>query len=529
MSYRLTKKQVRAEILKCGQDPKYFINNYVKISHATKGLLPFKLYDFQEDVVENLQDYRFNIVLKARQLGLSTTVAGYVTWLLLFHRNKNVVVMATKLATASNLVKKVKLAMKSLPEWMMISKIIIDNRNSFELDNSSQVKAISTSGDAGRSEALSLLVIDEASIIEGLDHLWAGLYPTLSTGGSCVIFSTPQGVGNMFHKLYSEAEQGINDFHPMRLPWDIHPERDQAWYEKETRNMSQRDIAQELECNFNMSGETLISGVDLAEIQEKLKDPVYKSGFDRNLWIWEKYDQTKKYILVGDVARGDGQYYSAFHVFNVETMEQVAEYYGKVPVDMFSVIVNEASREYGSCLTVMENNNIGISLLEKLRDLGHPNLFYSKKSTHEQVDSHSAQYTANTQLGFTTSVKTRPIIIAKLEELIRNKIIKINSIRLFNELKTFVWSHGKAQAMRGYNDDLVMSCAIACWVRETCLMNYQQDTKYHKVLLSSMYSTRKVLDYGSPELKGRRLNNYVDNQGQKGGKKPYPLVPFFVK
>ena len=162
MSYRLTKKQVRAEILKCGQDPKYFINNYVKISHATKGLLPFKLYDFQEDVVENLQDYRFNIVLKARQLGLSTTAAGYVTWLLLFHRNKNVVVMATKLATASNLVKKVKLAMKSLPEWMMISKIIIDNRNSFELDNSSQVKAISTSGDAGRSEALSLLVIDEA-------------------------------------------------------------------------------------------------------------------------------------------------------------------------------------------------------------------------------------------------------------------------------------------------------------------------------------------------------------------------------
>ena len=211
-TYQLTKADIKKELIKCGKDPVYFINNYVRISHPIKGLVPFSLYPFQEEAVKDFQDHRYNIVLKARQLGISTTISAYITWLMLFHRSKNVVVLATKLQTAANLVKKTKLAMKSLPDWMMISKIVIDNRNSFKLDNESEVKAISTSGDAGRSEALSLLVIDEAAIIDTLDDLWAGLLPTLSTGGDCIVASTPKGVGNMFHKLYSEAEQGINDF-----------------------------------------------------------------------------------------------------------------------------------------------------------------------------------------------------------------------------------------------------------------------------------------------------------------------------
>ena len=250
MKYRLTKTEIRKELLKCGKDPVYFINNYIKIAHPMKGLIPFKLYKFQEETVKDFIDHRYNIVLKARQLGISTTIAGYVAWLMLFHRSKNVVVMATKLSTAANLVKKVKLAMKSLPSWMMISQIVIDNRNSFKLDNESEVKAISTSGDAGRSEALSLLVVDEAAFVENMSELWAGLLPTLSTGGDCIIASTPFGVGNLFHKLYSEAEQEMNNFNAIRLAWDVHPERDQEWFEKETKNMSKREVAQELLCKI---------------------------------------------------------------------------------------------------------------------------------------------------------------------------------------------------------------------------------------------------------------------------------------
>ena len=385
MGHKLTKAQLKRELLKCGRDPVYFINNYVKVAHPMKGLIPFNLYPFQEKCVEDFNDHRFNIILKARQLGLSTTSAAYITWLILFHRNKNVVVMATKLATASNLVKKVKLAMKSLPEWMMISKITIDNRNSFELDNGSQVKAISTSGDAGRSEALSLLVIDEAAIIEGLDHLWAGLYPTLSTGGDCIILSTPKGVGNMFHKLYTEAEQELNDFNPIKLPWDVHPERDQAWFEKETRNMKKTEIAQELLCNFNMSGATLVDGEDLEKIFKMCSKPRYKTGYDRNFWIWEQYQAGGSYFLVADPARGDGADYSAIHIFDSKTMNQAAEYQGKLPLDMFASLIMDISKEYGNCLTIVENNSIGLSVITKLQEMGHPNLYWSKNESRKNI------------------------------------------------------------------------------------------------------------------------------------------------
>ena len=418
MAYKLTKAAVKKELLRCGKDPKYFINNYVKVSHPIRGLIPFKLYDFQEDAVDDFQDYRLNIILKARQLGISTTTAGYITWLILFHRNKNVVVMATKLATAANLVKKVKLAMKSVPEWMVISKITIDNRNSFELDNGSQVKAISTSGDAGRSEALSLLVLDEAAIIENMEHLWAGLYPTLSTGGRCIIVSTPNGVGNVFHKLYSEAEQGSNDFNPIKLSWEVHPERDQKWFEKETRNMSEREIAQELKCNFNMSGATLIEGKDIDHMSKFLSEPIYKTGFDRNLWIWEAYQPSKNYLLVADVARGDGADFSTFHIVDISTMEQVAEYQGKLPIDMFAPLIYNTSKEYGFCMTVVENNSIGMSVLDRLRDMRHRNIYHSRKSSHEYVEQHIAEQQHGVCAGFSTTVKTRPLVVAKFEEFI---------------------------------------------------------------------------------------------------------------
>ena len=176
MSYQLTKKEKLKEIVKCGKDPKYFINSYTKISHPIDGLIPFKTYEFQDTLLEDFNNYRFNVILKARQLGISTITAGYVAWMMLFHKDKNILVMATKFQTAANLVKKVKSIMKNLPEWMQIASISIDNRTSFELSNASQIKASTTSSDAGRSEALSLLVIDEAAHVEGLDELWTGLY-----------------------------------------------------------------------------------------------------------------------------------------------------------------------------------------------------------------------------------------------------------------------------------------------------------------------------------------------------------------
>jgi len=512
MTYKLSKKQILKEIVQAGKNPAYFINNYCRISHPLEGLIPFKTYPYQDDMLVNFNDHRFNIVLKARQLGLSTIVAAYVVWLLLFHRDKNVLVIATKFATATNLVKKVKNIMKNLPEWIRIADIKIDNRSSFELSNGSQIKAGSTSGDAGRSEALSLLVIDEAAHVDGLDELWTGLYPTLSTGGRCIALSTPNGIGNWFHKTYVDAEVGENDFFHSNLPWDVHPERDKAWFEKETRNMSRRQIAQELECNFNTSGETVVHPDDIGFVKSTVKDPKYRTGFDRNYWIWEEYQQGENYLLVADVARGDGKDSSAFHVFKVSTMEQVAEYQGKPTLDMYSNILAQVGKEYGNALLVVENIGIGISVLEKLELLQYKNIYYSLKGTHEYIEQEVAYSNDSSVPGFSTTTKTRPLVVAKMEEFIRNKLVIIHSNRLCNELDTFIWNNGKAQAMKGYNDDLIMSLAISCWVRDTALTANEREMEYREAFFSSMVSTQRKFDTSIPGMLG---HNSFENRKQE--------------
>ena len=394
MGFNLSKKDIIKEIVRSGKDPEYFINNYCRISHPMHGLIPFKTYPYQNDLINDFNDFRFTVILKARQLGISTISAAYAVWFMLFHRDKNILVIATKFQTASN------------------------------------------------------------------------LYPTLSTGGRCIALSTPNGVGNWFHKTYVSADNGDSDFKPVNLSWEVHPDRDEAWFKKETKNMSRRQIAQELECNFNTSGDTVIHPNDIAWLQEQIVEPTYRTGYDRNFWIWEKHEEGNSYLLVADVARGDGADNSVFHVLNVNTMEIVAEYQGKPSLDMYSQILYSAGMEYGKCLLVVENNGIGISVFEKLVTLGYENLYYSIKGSHEFVDAASGQFMTNAVGGFTTSTKTRPLIVAKLEEFIRNKVIKIRSSRAFDEFRTFVWNNGKPQAMRSYHDDIIMCLAITCWVRD---------------------------------------------------------------
>ena len=320
------------------------------------------------------------------------------------------------------------------------------------------------------------------------------MYPTLSTGGRCIALSTPNGVGNWFHKTYVEAESGINDFHPVILPWHIHPERDEEWFAKETRNMSARQIAQELECNFNASGETVISSEDLNRLGGDICEPKYRVGFDRNLWLWEQYDDSCTYLLAADVARGDGADYSVFHIIKLETMEVMGEYQGKPNLEQFASILDSTGREYGGCMLVVENNSLGISILEKLQEREYPNLYFSIKGTHEYITEEQAQSANNSVPGFTTSSKTRPLIIAKMEEFIRNQLITLYSSRIVGEFKTFIWNNNRAQAMRSYNDDLVMALAIACWIKDTALAVNKKEMEYNKAMMSSMIISSKRFD-----------------------------------
>jgi len=514
MNFQLDKKQQVKEILKCGKDPSYFLNNYARISHPMHGLILFDTYEFQDTLLRDFNDYRFNVILKARQLGISTITAGYIVWMMLFHRDKAILVMATKFATAGNLVKKVKNIMRNVPDWLRIAKISVDNRTSFELSNGSSIKAASTSGDAGRSEALSLLVLDEAAHIEGLEELWTGLYPTLSTGGRCIALSTPNGVGNWFHKTCTDAEGGLNNFNLTTLPWEVHPDRDGEWYKKETRNMSKRQIAQELECNFNTSGETVIDSECMEWLSTTIREPKHRTAFDRNFWIWEEFDPTCNYLMVADVARGDGADYSTFHIVKLETLEVVGEYQGKPTLDMYANMINQVGREYGTCMVVVENNNIGYSVLDKLTEYQYPNLYYSIKSTHEFVEQHEGEYMNSAVPGFTTTMKTRPLIIAKLEEFIRNKLITVYSSRTVNEMKTFIWRNGKPQAMKGYHDDLVMALAIACWVRDTAIQNNARELNYKKAFVDAIMTSKTTMNTQIKGQEGYKKDSLFDKMNE---------------
>jgi len=528
MSQYLSKKELVREIVKCGKDPVYFIDNFCKIAHPQRGQIPFKTWDFQQELLHKFNDYRNNVILKSRQMGISTITAAYISWMLLFHRDKNVLVIATKFSTAANLVKKVKAMIKLLPPWFdQIASIEIDNRSSFVLNNGSEIKASATSVDAGRSEALSLLVIDEAAHVENLDDLWTALQPTMAAGGRCIALSSPNGVGNWFHKTYIASQTGENNFHPTILHWTLHPERNQNWFEETTKNLSRRRVAQEYECNFNASGETVIHSDNLERLSQVCSIPKHQTGFDRNFWIWKEYNPENAYLLVGDVARGDGNDYSVFHIFNTKTMEQVAEYRGKPTTDLFSKILFDAGKEYGEAMVVIENNNIGFSVLEKLIDAGYPNLYYSTKGTHEYIKQYEAENVSNSIPGFTTSQKTRPLIVAKLEEFIRNELIILNSVRIYQELKTFVWRNGRPEAQRGYNDDLVMSLAIACWVCDTVLEENTRDLQYKRAFLNSMISSNTKMNTLIPGMMGYKKVESFDKI--KDAEKTYKEFGWLIK
>jgi hypothetical protein len=459
----LSRAQQVEEIIKCGKDPVYFIKNYVKIQHPTRGTIPFETYPFQDDCVQQFKDNRHNIILKSRQLGLSTLCAAYVTWMAIFHKDKNILIIATKLPTAMNMIKKVKVALLGLPPWLLLTKFE-PTKQAVSFDNGSQIVAVPTSDDAGRSEALSLLVVDEAAIIHNFDEIWTGLAPTISTGGDCIVLSTPKGVGGQYYRLWTQAQAGQNDFNCIKLPWTVHPEHDDAWFVKETKSLSRKRASQEYLCDFISSGDTFLQPSDLEDLRTKIQEPIDKQGHDRNIWIWEHPNAGHTYVVSADVARGDAADYSAFHVIDASTCEVVAEYMGKVPPEKLADMLAEWGQRYNGALLVPENNTFGYFVNTKLRDVhSYKKLYYDKN----KGDPFNYIPTDPNELpGFPTNQKSRVQILAKLEELIRNKALSVYSERLYNQLQAFVWNGNKPSAGKDSHDDLIMSLAIGCWLIE---------------------------------------------------------------
>ena len=483
------KQIIRQEYLKCAQDPVHFFKKYCYIQHPQRGKILFNLYPFQGKVLQLLDDNPYSIILKSRQLGISTLSAGYALWLMIFHENKNVLALATTQATARNLVSKVKFMYESLPSWLKVDSVE-NNKLSLTLTNGSKVQAKSSSSDAARSEAVSLLIIDEAAFIDNVAETWASAQQTLATGGGAIVLSTPYGTGNWFHQMWAKAEAGENDFIPIRLPWDVHPERDQTWRDKQDELLGDpRLAAQECDCDFSTSGDTVFYP-EIIEYYQKTyaTDPLERRGADSNLWIWEPADYSRDYMVLADVARGDGKDYSAFHVIDVETNTQVAEYKGQISTKDYGHLLVGVATEYNEALLVIENASVGWSTIQTVIDRNYPNLYYTPKG--DVATSYFDKYsdTSKATAGFTMSSKTRPMVVAKFSEYFHEKGVKIQSKRLIEEMKVFVWRNGKAEAQQGYNDDLVMAMGIGMYVRDTALMLKQRGVDLAKASLNNMRS-----------------------------------------
>jgi len=485
---------IRQEYVKRASDPAHFMKKYCYIQHPQRGRIMFNLYPFQDKVLNLWKDNPYSIVLKSRQLGISTLSAGYSLWLMLFHKDKNVLCIATKQETAKNMVTKVKFMYENLPSWLKV-QADENNKLTLRLNNGSQIKAVSAAGDAGRSEAVSLLLIDEAAFIEGIDTIWASAQQTLATGGGAIVLSTPYGTGNWFHQTWVKAEAQQNDFLPIKLPWFVHPERNEAWRKKQDELLGDPRLAsQECDCDFSTSGDTVFYSEWIEFIsQTTIKEPLERRGVDRNLWIWEPADYTQSYMVIADVARGDGKDFSAAHVIHVESNTQVAEYKGQLPPKEFGFFLVGLATEYNQALLVVENANIGWSALDAIQERGYKNLYYSPKSdASNNADAYFDQYMDNSKLvpGFTTSLKTRPLIVNKFREYIGDKSVVIQSKRLLEEMKVFIWKNGRPEAQSGYNDDLIMSFAIGMYLRDTSLRFKSQNLEMSRATLSNMSVNR---------------------------------------
>lgn len=482
---------IKQEYKKCAASPVYFMKKYVKIQHPIRGTILFGLYPFQEETLKSFHEFNFNIILKSRQMGISTLVSAYSLWLMIFNKDKNILIISLKQEVAKEIIAKVSFANDNLPAWLKI-KSIEDNKLSIKLANGSQIRATSTTKKSGVSLALSLLIIDECALIEDADELWTSALPTLSTGGRAILLSTPRGVGGFFHKMWQAAEEnndgktGKNGFHPIRLPWDMHPDRNEEWRRIEGEKIgSPKKASQEFDCSFLASGDNVVD-LNIVEwfIKTRQKDPCEIRGIDHGLWIWQYPDSTRSYIVSADVARGDGEDYSACHVLDAITLDQCAEYKGSLGTKDFGNFLVSLATEYNDALLIIERENVGWAALQPAIDRNYASLFYSstelkyvdvQRQLRNKYDSDERKLVP----GFSTNMKTRPLVISHLEQYCREEFkdgngVKIYSKRTLAELEVFIWKNGKAIAMEGYNDDLVMSLGIGLWVRDTALRLRQE-------------------------------------------------------
>ena len=459
-----TEEQIQ-EYLKCKADPVYFAKNYIKIVSLDEGLVPFALYDFQEEMVNTFHANRFNIAKLPRQTGKSTTVVAYLMHYAIFNDNVNIGILANKAPTARELLGRLQLAYENLPTWLQ-QGIIAWNKGSMELENGSKILASSTSASAVRGMSFNIIFLDEFAFIPNhiAEQFFASVYPTISSGKSTkvIIISTPNGM-NMFYKLWHDAELGRNEYTTTEVHWSQVPGRDEKWKEQTIANTSERQFTQEFECEFLGSVDTLISAAKLRSLS--YDEPLHTSG---GLKIYERPQEKHEYLMTVDVSRGVNNDYSAFILYDItEVPYKIVGIYrnNEVKPMIFPNIINQVSTQYNQAYILCEVNDIGDQVASILQyDLENENvLMCAMRGRAGQVVGQGFSGT-KTQLGVKMSTTVKKIGCSNLKQLVETDKVLINDYDIIAELTTFIQKRQSFEADDGCHDDLAMCLVIFGWL-----------------------------------------------------------------
>ena len=459
-----TEEQI-IEFLKCKQDPVYFANKYIKIVSLDEGLTSFKPYHFQEKLIHNFHNNRFNICKMPRQTGKSTTVVSYLLHYAVFNDSVNIGILANKAATARELLQRLQTAYENLPKWMQ-QGILSWNKGSMELENGSKILAASTSASAVRGMSFNILFLDEFAFVPNhvADSFFASVYPTITSGKNTkvIIVSTPHGM-NHFYRLWHDAEKQKNDYVPTDVHWSEVPGRDDKWKKTTIKNTSEAQFKVEFECEFLGSVDTLIA-------PSKLRTLIYDNPIKRNagLDVYEPSQDKHDYVMTVDVARGVGEDYSAFVVVDITTFPHkvVAKYRNNdIKPMLFPNIIYEVAKNYNSAFILCEVNDIGDQVASILQyDLEYQNLLMcSMRGRAGQIVGQGFSG-KKTQLGVKMSKTVKKVGSLNLKTMIEENKLLLNDYEIISELTTFISKGNSSEAEEGCNDDLAMCLVIYAWL-----------------------------------------------------------------
>ena len=569
----LTKEQVMMEYVKCMKDTPYALRTYLETyDNTVSKYVPLELFPDQVSLLEDYENYNENIALKYRQAGVSTVTAAWISKRIAFAKKvkpEKILIIANKLDTSMEMANKIRMFIGQWPSWVGID--FSSDKNSqkhYKTNNGCEVKAVATSKDALRGFTPTILVFDEAAFIDADSDFWAACMASLSTGGKVIVVSTPNGYDAIYYEIYDQALRNINDFKISEMYWfrdprytkDLYLVKTQdiihyllnkeeynkeniiswenipfeernydelklmmdsgykpcsSWFEGMVKKLKydKRKVSQELECNFLGSGDNVFDSLLMQKVKENMiKEPQNKM-IGNSLWIWKEPVVGHKYVMGVDVSRGDSEDFSSFQIIDFDTREQVAEYVGKLPPDTMAEICYKWGNMYNCFIVIDITGGMGVSTSRKLQEMGYKNLYIDGVDTANKWKYDPKALEKIPGINFNNK---RVQIIASFEEAMRHEF-KIYSMRLFNEMNTFVYVNGRPDHQKGQHDDLIMSVAMATYVAESSFTNLEKVTEHTKAMLESWSVSNNeeatkqidfnpVIPYGHERINQRNQN-----------------------